>query len=641
MMPSITHKRLRSNPSQLGRSQPHPSQEGHTASKRRGALAPWTVLTLCLTALLASCGGATVDSTSAPDKPLSVLLITLDTTRADALSCYGKDGEYSGEFHASEGATPSLDALAARGVRYLNATTVAPLTLPAHASMLTGQIPPTHGIRENGLWGLTPETTTVPELAAQAGFRTAGFVSAVVLDRDYGLNQGFEVYDQPERTARETSNHYIDRPANQTVDAAIQWFEKLDDDEPAFTWVHLFDPHQPYVAQAGYTLESDPINQLYQGEVSFMDAQIERLLGEIEDSGRLEDTLIIVAADHGESLGEHGEWSHAAFCYEATMRVPFIVTYPNGFRGGEVSDETVSVVDVAATAMEAMGLRVDAQFEDGLSLFGRSLPADRQAYFESFSGNLSFGWAPIVGQRVGSWKVSLSSKSEVFDLSGDPEEANNLAESAAERVKHARAWLGRTLADSANRARAAAHAGGPRAAEDLAALGYTAAAAGLTELPDPMRPGDLPAPQDSAQEYRDTLRASALQNEGQPEEAQRLAHRIVVQNPRNVVALQTWTGALLSLERYREAVPGLQRLVGLRPTTAGFHYNLGIALSKSGQEDAGILSLWRAVELDFAKEAYLAELQGLLRRLGRREEFASYARRWQELQAARQAGTSR
>ncbi|HMB55487.1 MAG TPA: sulfatase, partial [Thermoanaerobaculia bacterium] len=259
-------------------------------------------------ALTAACGQPD-PTTPTPHATGSVLLITLDTTRADRLGAYG----------SSSARTPTLDNLAAAGTLFENAYAVAPLTLPAHASMLTGAYPPEHGVRNNGIHALAEEWTTLPEILAADGVRTAAVVAATVLDRRYGLAQGFEHYDDELRAER-TSAAAVDRPAGAVTDAARRWLDGVGSDERFFLWVHYFDPHAPYAPPEGYRDLGEP----YDGEIAYMDAEIGRLLEHRRLAGD-ERLTVIVVGDHGESLGEHGELTHGMLVYDSTLRIPWIV----------------------------------------------------------------------------------------------------------------------------------------------------------------------------------------------------------------------------------------------------------------------------------------------------------------------------
>jgi arylsulfatase A-like enzyme len=286
----------------------------------------------------------------------NVLLVTLDTTRADRLGCYGYTDAH----------TPALDSLAAQGVLFERAFTPAPVTLPAHASLLTGLVPPVHGVRDNGIYRLRDEAVTLAELLGDAGMVTAATVAAYVLASRFGLAQGFSHYDERLKgQLGKPAAFYVERPAEEVTDAALGWLEKRNDKKNFFLWVHYFDPHSPYVPPARF--DSLCPGRPYDGEIAYMDSQLGRLLGALRSDGQYENTLVVVVGDHGEALGEHGEPTHGIFLYNSTVRVPLIVKFPAGEHAGGRVDANVSLVDIFPTVLERAGLSVPSGIQ------GRSL----------------------------------------------------------------------------------------------------------------------------------------------------------------------------------------------------------------------------------------------------------------------------
>lgn len=253
----------------------------------------------------------------------SVLLITLDTTRADALGAYGR----------LPSVTPHLDRLAAEGVVYEHAYTVAPLTLPAHASMLTGLYPPRHGVRDNGVAGLAQSAVTLAERARAAGFQTAAFLGAVVLDQGFGLEQGFERYDTPARSFYGgPSMGYAERPAAEVAGLVASWLAERDKDRPFLLWAHLWDAHAPY--EPPEALRQRAGGDAYLGEVAACDVAVGRLCAALAAEGLEDSTLIVVVGDHGESFSEHDEISHGPYVWNTTLQVPLLLRLPDGDKAG-------------------------------------------------------------------------------------------------------------------------------------------------------------------------------------------------------------------------------------------------------------------------------------------------------------------
>ena len=345
--------------------------------------------------------------------PTHVVIVTLDTTRADRLSPYGY----------LDAAMPALERLAREGVLFDHAFSVAPLTLPSHTSLFTGLIPPRHGVRDNAATPLAERYTTLAEVLRGRGYCTGAFVSSVVLDSDRGLAQGFDRYRGV--PAGEDGKRSPQRRADAVVDDAIRW---LDEDRtcPLFLWTHLYDAHRPYAPPEPYrSRHVDP----YLGEIAFAEAQVGRLFGALERRRLLDDALVIVAADHGESLGEHGEENHGVFLYESVLRIPLFISLPQRWRtstttGTRVGD-VVRLIDVMPTVLDVLGM--SGPPTDGVSLVevmnGRHL--DLEAYAESMYP-VRFGQSPFRALHDGRFKLIDGPRPELYDLVADPFERRNI-----------------------------------------------------------------------------------------------------------------------------------------------------------------------------------------------------------------------
>lgn len=407
--------------------------------------------------------------------PTGLVVITLDTTRADRLSPYGYMNV----------ALPAIERLAREGVVFDRASSVAPLTLPAHTSLFTGLIPPRHGVRDNADPPLDGAITTLADALAARGFTTAAFVGSAVLAPDRGLAQGFATYTGP--AGRDGTPDEPQRPADAVIDDALRWIEGIGG-SPFLLWTHLYDPHRPYDPPAPYQslFAHDP----YLGEIVFADAQIGRLLDGLERAGRLDDTLIVLTADHGESLGAHGEQDHGIFVYEEVIWVPLIVRVP-GLTGGRVGS-LVRLVDVMPTVLDWLG--VDAVAGDGVSLrpvmVGEASSMDLEAYAESLYPE-RFGWSGLRSISDGRYKLIDAPRPELYDLDRDPFEQTNLF---GEREALAKAMTARLRVVGGETGAGTSAASAPDTPADvrerLAALGYVGtrvhrAAPGEPRGPDP------------------------------------------------------------------------------------------------------------------------------------------------------------
>jgi choline-sulfatase len=570
-------------------------------------LSAGAILALSLCLALGSCSEA-----SEPDSR-SALLITLDTTRWDALGCYD----------VYDKVTPVLDRIAEESVVFETAYTVTPITLPAHASMLTGLYPLRHGIRDNGFQPLPASAHTLAESVEEAGHQTAAFVSSAVLDRAFGLDQGFEVFRTPQRSTTESSVHFSERLAPDVVEDAVRWLRERDRERPFFLWVHLFDPHVPY--QPPVELRSlTPKNGEYYGEVAFMDRSLGVLFDELRGDGTLDRLTVLVVGDHGESLKEHREETHSFFCYDSTLRVPFLIRYPDGYRAGERSREIVSVVDVEPTLREAMGQSASGEI-DGRSLFRRIIPADRGVYFESYSGHVNFGWSPITGWVDSRGKYIHSSSPEYYRRGGDLDETENVFTEGAVEVMEGR----RAIAECAAREVLEAPTGtatSEKLVEALQGLGYVASGPLPTGIPHPLAETGLPSPVSMVDAYYDCQRALAFLDQGQLIAAKDLFEKVLERNPKNWLALDRLALCFINMQRPRDAVPILELLVQEGPQRAGTYYNLGLCYSVAGRRVEAIDLMKRASELDPAEPIFLRDIVKLLREEGLAEEAREYDR---------------
>lgn len=340
-------------------------------------------------------------------------MVTLDTTRADHLRPYGYE-------HA---VTPTLDALSREGVTYERAYAPVPLTLPSHCSMMTGLLPSAHGILVNGASALDPEAVTLAEILNERGYSTGAVVAAFVLDHRFGLDQGFEEYDDDLSGGVDPGIfYYAERNAELVTDAALALLARRSD-RPLFLWVHYFDPHAPYEPPGFTPGSSDRI--AYDAEIGFMDSQLGRLIEFVQGSDLRDNTLVIAVADHGEALWEHGEATHGLFTYEGTLRVPLVVRFPDRRHAGTRIAQPVSVVDIMPSVLAWTGLAAPGGLDGDELPLG---PEDRghTIYFENWYPHHTYGWSPVAGVVVGDHKLIDAPRRELFDLRDDPYEMENL-----------------------------------------------------------------------------------------------------------------------------------------------------------------------------------------------------------------------
>ena len=510
------------------------------------------VAILATMAVQMSCGRApstraNADLRTGALRGANVLLVTIDTLRADRVG-------------ASAGVplTPTLDALAARGVRFTQAHAHAPLTLPAHTSIMTGLIPPTHGVHNNGSTALASSVPTLATILHDAGYRTGAFVGAFVLDARFGLSRGFDTYD--DRVGGDTGPitfGFAERSADRVTQLAGDWIlggrpaasPQPQAPSPWFAWVHLFDPHAPYRAP------EQRVANPYDNEVAFADAQFGGLLERLRAAGQLESTLVVVLADHGESLGEHGEATHGLFAYEATLHIPLIIAGPALHQA--VVETPAGQADVLPTITDLLGLPAPARIE------GQSLatairgepPAERAIYFEALDAYLTRNWAPLTGVVAGGWKFIDLPDAELYDLARDPGETHNAIRTDAARAaalgQKLSAWPKPSATTAATRPPL-----DPDAAARLRSLGYTASQG----TPDGRkRFGPADDPKRLIDVDRRYERALTLTGERRYAEATALLRGVVEDRPDFTVAYTSLASVLIAGGQPREAVAVLQQ----------------------------------------------------------------------------------
>ena len=499
-------------------------------------------------------------------------MITIDTLRADALGSYGH----------TAAVTPRLDALAAAGVRFTAAHAHNVTTLASHANILTGRYPVDHGVRDNAGFRLPASLPTLATLLHDRGYRTGAFVSAFPLDGRFGLSRGFDEYDDRfVGSAPRPALLEQERPGTETVARAVAWLQARRD-TPAFCWVHLYEPHYPYVPPE--PLASRFRGAPYDGEVAAADAALAPLLDPLLSAGRASDTLVVVTSDHGESLGEHGEATHGIFAYEATLRVPLIL-YAPGSLDPRVVDRPVRHVDILPTVLDALGVPAPPGLR-GVSLLPLARGAassDESSYFEALSGMLNRGWAPLTGVIRGGGKFIDLPIPELYDLAADPAEQRNLADTEPQR----RETLRRALAPFA--AAAPVTRSVPESAdarERLRSLGYVTGTAAprraFTKDDDPKQQiASDTALQAIVGRYLDGDRAGAL------DEARRFAGA----HPSNAVALMHLAQLEREAGRLPPAIAAMRKAMTLTPGNVTAAALLGSYLTENGQADEAIALL--------------------------------------------------
>jgi arylsulfatase A-like enzyme/Flp pilus assembly protein TadD len=523
-------------------------------------------------AVLAAFAGIALGAAAPAPKPApaarggDVVLITIDTLRADALGFAGN----------AKAATPVLDRLAAQGRVFTNAHAHNVVTLPSHTNILTGLYPYQHGVRDNSGFTVPDSIPTLATVLAEAGYATGAFVGSFPLDSQFGLDRGFAVYDDryPEGSNPEEFA-FPERRGGEVVSAALAWWRQQKGQkrgQPRFLWVHLFDPHAPYAPPEPFAsrFKADP----YQGEVAATDAFLAPLLGPFLD-GTEKPALVVVTADHGESLGEHGELTHGLFAYEATLRVPLVV-WGRGVTPGR-DPRAARHVDIFPTVLQAAGLAgAQAKPPTGLTRPGRSLlapaaPAD--SYFESLSATLNRGWAPLRGMLRQGRKFIALPLPEVYDLPRDPREQKNLireeralARAAFDALPKESAWPPRREDLS------------PEQEARLRSLGYLSSSAPARESYGPEDDPKALVPLDGK-----IQKVIELYGLGKTADAVRVAREVVEARPSMPLGHSLLAQSLLQAGRTAEALEAMRRARAAGAASDALLRQLGLTLAEEGK----------------------------------------------------------
>ena len=523
-------------------------------------------------------------------RELSVLFVTLDTTRADHLGCYATG-------KSSVAKTPRLDALAAVGLRFAQATAQVPLTLPSHACIFTGTYPEVHQLRDMVGFVLDPKHLTLARMAQKAGYLTAAFVGSAAVDHKFGLQQGFDTYDDemPSRT-REGEILYPERQAAVTTDRALQWLEKHGG-QKFFLWVHYYDPHDPYDPPEPY--KSDYASDLYSGEIAYTDEQFGRLLDFLDQSKIRERTLVIVVGDHGEGLNDHGESTHGIFLYEETMRIPFILAGPH-VPSGRVIQAQVRSIDLLPTVAEFLNLppSPDAQgvslwplVEQGKPFTGKG---SNYAYIETLYPKTSMNWCELRGMRTDRWKFVLAPRPELYDLEHDPGERENVIKRYPAEADHLQQKIWEVIGPPQNDLKLDYMPVDAHTRQELASLGYVGGGSGRQLRLN----GAGPDPKDRLGVLRELENYSRLIKLKSIEEAAQVLRRALAMDPANPMVRLTLGMTLEKLKNWKQAAEVYQGAVERDTATSEIFSRLGKVRLRLQDLDGAIVAMEKASSLN-------------------------------------------
>ncbi|NWG00285.1 MAG: sulfatase-like hydrolase/transferase [Thermoanaerobaculaceae bacterium] len=500
----------------------------------------------------------------------NVVLMTFDTTRWD----------HVGYATGKQDLTPALDALAREGTWFATCLTCQPNTLPAHTTIMTGLEPYHHGVRNNGTYIVPKQVTTLAELFRERGYATHAIVSAFVLDSQFGLDQGFDTYDDDlSGGPKQKMFMFKEIKASQTADKAIKWLEEeRPREKPFFLWLHFFDPHADYEPPEDVAMlfPGDP----YSGEIHYADRELARVLATLKKQGVFERTLVVFTADHGDGLGEHGENTHGIFIYESTTRVPLLLRGPGVPRGRRV-EALARSVDIAPTVIQLAGLRKPPDL-DGASLVDlwRGKGAPRVAYVETLMPRLNFGWAEVRGLRDARSKVIEAPRPEVYDLSRDPAERENLVRPGSPVPEPALPLFEelrrRTAADPFTRGEQQEVAVSAETREKLRSLGYVWGAPATADR-------ERPDPKDRVVYWEAFQQAQGLIRRNQFEPALLAIRKLLEVDADNVVALGSLANVLVRTHQREEALAVFRRMMVLDPRREAAYLGAARLLREMGR----------------------------------------------------------
>lgn len=521
---------------------------------------------------------------------LNILFITLDTTRADHLGCYGY----------SKAETPNIDNLAKNGILFKNAVCQVPLTLPSHCSIFTGTYPFYHGVRDNGGFYLASDKTTLAEVLNQNGLATSAFIGAYVLDSRWGLEQGIEYYnDNFDFTKYKTiSLDSVQRKGGEVVKAFFDWFEK-NYKKRFFSWIHFYDPHTPYEPPEPYRTKFSKWERgLYDGEIAYVDHLIGRVLNELRQKDVLEKTLIVIVGDHGESLGQHQERTHGFFIYETTTSVPLIIHFPSSKLGGIKINECVETIDIMPTLLQILGLPIPQEVQ-GKSLLPlimkKNYREEQLAYSESYFPRYHFGWSELMSLRDSRYKYIRAPRPELYDIVNDPNEVTNLFSQKIEIAKKFKQKLEvlRKELSAPGIEEEKPQKMDEKTLEKLKALGYVG---GFTFRSK--RSGVLPDPKDKIHLFNLIERAEGNFAQGKLNKALRIITEVIEEDPMIKEAHRIRARIFLKLDRLEEAIKECREALKIDPGFKEVIFSLALAYKRQKKYEKAVAEYKRIMELD-------------------------------------------
>jgi len=558
------------------------------------------------------------------EPPWNVLVVSFDTTRADHMACYGHP----------RASTPNVDRLAAEGTRFDRAYTSVPITLPSHSTIFTGTYPMFHGVRDNGVFVLADRNLTLAEVLAEAGYATGAAVGSFPLMAKFGVDQGFEFFDDRvaqraedflgERSLPRARLYFDERPAGLVNEALLPWLRE-NHDAPFFAWAHYFDPHQPFEPPPPY--DQLFASDLYLGEIAYADECLGVLLDELEALGVADRTLVVLVSDHGEGLGDHNELTHSILAYNSTLRVPMVVKIPGGSE--RVVESRIGTVDIVPTVLDLLGIEVP-EVVQGTSrapdIRGTGTTPPDALYAETLSPRIAHGWGELRVLFDDDLKFIFGPRPELFDLAEDPDEHHDLTDVRADDTERMRSALDVFVENHKSDSLEAAVEMDEATRQQLAALGYLQTNADSElEIEEVLRDDGVP-PQDRVGDINNLSRAKQLLFQRLPLAARDIAADLLADNPENPAYLELLAMAEIQLGRYDQALDVLRSMhdyVQGGTVTKGMMIQLGTVLLYQGDGASALEMAEKSIEIEAQPEAFYLQAMALANLDRREEELAA------------------
>ena len=541
----------------------------------------------CFVCILLACLLAPVAGLAAPGPTPNVVVITIDTLRADHLGCYG--------YKQIE--TPAIDALAADSTRFERAYTAVPVTLPSHTGIFTGTYPMLSGMHDFAANKLNPTQPTMASVLKDQGYTTGAIIGSAVLDSRFGLNHGFDFYyDHFDFSRLQESNlEEMERPGNVVADVTLDWLAK-NYQKKFLLWMHLYDPHYPYHPPEPFATQYK--DRPYDGEIAFADSQVGRLIAFLKAKNLYKNTIIVLSGDHGESLGEHGEQTHGFFIYNSTLHVPLLIHLPGETAGKSVA-KLVNLADILPTVLATLKIAqpTQVQGENLLPVIEAKASDSRSLYAETFLPRLHFNWSELRGVETENYHFIDAPKPELYDLSKDPGETNNLYAQKKAVSDEMQAKLAALIRQySAGQELAQKTGLDPALMERLKSLGYAGFSGGGGDPTITDR--SLPDPKDRVQVYELISDAMAESQHGEYADSTEKLRTALKTDPDSISVHYLLGLNYYRLRQFPDAVAEFQRVLKLSPDYTLAVFYLGLAYGRTGDFDQAITTLKRALELD-------------------------------------------